>query len=162
MNDMVHLSERMPLVAGGAGHWSFAESRHLAECADCQAEWGLVQATRRIGLDLEGSLDLPAIEAGVLAGLRAAPKPTRRIRRAVWLIPLGVAAAVLLMVLREPSTAPDSPSAASLLPELETLTSAELESVLTLLPAGELPPGPDGFEDLSESEVSSVLQDLEG
>ena len=45
---------------------------------------------------------------------------------------------------------------------LEALTTTELESVLTLFPAPGSVPGPDGFEDLSESEVSTVLEDLEG
>ena len=163
MNPVTHLSERMPAVASGAARWSPAEAQHLNSCEECRAEWTLVQSAARLGQDVEVSLDLPAIEAGVLAGLRAAPARPRRVRPALWLVPVGIAALLALVLLRQPSLAPDSVEpTASLLPELETLTSTELESVMTLLPAAGLPPDPDGFEDLSESEVSSVLKDLEG
>lgn len=163
MNPVSHLSERMPLVASGAARWSPADAQHLDNCDECRAEWTLVQAAARLGRDVELSLDMPAVEAGVLVGLRAAPARPRRVRPAFWLIPVGIAALLAIAVLRQPSTAPVSMEAsASLLPELETLTSTQLEAVMTMLPAAELPAGPDGFEDLSESEVSSVLKDLEG
>lgn len=163
MNPVTHLSERMPVVVSGGARWSPVEVQHLDSCEECRAEWALVQAAARLGQDVEVALDIPAIEAGVLAGLGTAPASPRRVRPAFWLIPAGIAALLAIAVLRQPSIAPDSmePSP-SLLPELETLTSSELEAVMTLLPAAELPPEPDGFEDLSESEVSSVLKDLEG
>ena len=163
MNQVTHLSDRMPAVAAGEARWSPADSRHLLECDECKAEWTLVSAAAKLGRDVEVSLDFPAIEAGVLAGLRAEPVRSHRIRPAFWLVPMGIAALLAIAVLRRPATAPVSVEpVALLLPELETLTSTQLESVMTLLPASGLPGGPEGFEDLSESEVSSVLQDLEG
>ena len=162
MNPGIHLSDRMPVVAAGEARWLPGEADHLAECEECRAEWTLVEAAAKLGRNLEVSLDVPAIEAGVLAGLRSPASRSRRVPPAWWLLPLGIAALLAIAVLRQPSSAPETEPAVSLLPELENLSSTELESVLTLFPAAGMSPGQDGFEDLSESEVSSVLKDLEG
>jgi hypothetical protein len=157
-----HLSDRMPAVAQGQARWSSPDADHLARCAECRTEWELVSAASLLGRDL--ALDLDRIEAGVRAGLRQPAAPRRS--WIAWLAPVAVAASLALVVwngsLNRFSGTPQ-PAAQALLPELETLTTAELESMLTLLPgdAG-METGPDGFEDLSESEFSSVLKDLEG
>ena len=46
------LSDRMPAVAHGQAGWSAEEQAHLAGCADCRAEWDLVSAASRLGLDV--------------------------------------------------------------------------------------------------------------
>jgi hypothetical protein len=157
----------MPAVGRGTAHWSPADEDHLAGCRDCSAEWNLVQATAGIGLEVERSLDRDTIASRVKAVLESSPAGPSPARRAGWLVPLAAVAAALLRLVWTGSPEPgaDGPTvvAASLLPELETLTSAELESMLQLLPRdGMAVPGLDSFEDLTEAEVSSVLEDLEG
>jgi len=48
----------------------------------------------------------------------------------------------------------------SLLPEVETLSDAELETVIRLIPTAE--PSLGGVDSLSEDELDQMLQDLEG
>ncbi len=43
------LTDRMFLVAQGGSDWSAEEAAHLASCADCGAEWRLVQAAQGLG-----------------------------------------------------------------------------------------------------------------
>jgi hypothetical protein len=162
MSPDLHLSERMPLVASGRSRWSAADENHLTLCEDCRSEWALVTQAADLGHEVESGLELHAIEAGVLAGLQA-PVRRRSWRPVAWLIPLAAAATVVFAVLqgvnRPPPSSPDA--VVTLLPELETLSSSELEAMLTLLPEGTVR-APDGFEDFTESELSTVIKDLEG
>ena len=161
MSADLHLSDRMPLIAAGRARWSVAEEAHLALCEECRSEWALVTRAADLGHEVERDLDLNAIEAAVLAGLQT-PGPRRSWRPFAWLIPLATAAAVVFAVMQGVNRSPTpSPETVTLLPELETLSSSELEAMLTLLPQGTVRP-PDGFEDLTESELSTVIKDLEG
>jgi hypothetical protein len=158
----LHLSDRMPMVAAGRTRWSATDEDHLGRCEDCRSEWALISRAADLGHEVERDLDLPAIEAAVLAGLQA-PVARRSWRPLTWLIPLASAAAVVFAVMqgvtRSPTSSPET--VVTLLPELETLSSSELEAMLTLLPQGTVR-APDGFEDLTESELSTVIKDLEG
>jgi hypothetical protein len=167
VNLCTRLSDRMPAVAQGRDHWSDADQGHLSSCPDCAAEWRLVQATAALGLEVERSIDPAAVNARVLSGLREATSRRRLARRAIWLLPLAAAAALALMLWGGRGVTPAPPSAAgtaiSLLPELEPLTTAELQSIMELLPQGaDSEDGPRSFDDLTEDEVASVLKDLEG
>lgn len=162
MSADLHLSDRMPLVAAGPARWSAGDEDHLASCEDCRLEWALVTRAADLGHEVERGLDLNAVEAAVLAGLKA-PVPRPSWRPVAWLIPLTAAAAVVFAVMqgvnRSPTSSPET--VVTLLPELETLSSSELEAMLPLLPQGTVR-APDGFEDLTESELTTVIKDLEG
>lgn len=167
MTDCTRLSDRMPAVALATARWSPAEERHLAECPACAAEWVVVRGGARLGLAVQSSIDGEAIARGVLAQVRRGGAEAGRWRRHVpWLIPLAAAAALLLAIgLPRGTESPTAPPAGelTLLPELETLSAAELESMLELLPAdGVVPTDVRSFEDLNEDELSVVLTGLEG
>ena len=90
---------------------------HLATCADCRAELEEVAAARRairimpvhaarrplVGDDPFGA------DAGPIGAIR--PAPSRR-RRAVWALAAAVAAAIALLLPRDPEVAPSLPSLA--------------------------------------------------
>src|SRR6185437_16329344 len=57
MTTCTRLSDRMPDVAHGTSRWTELEERHLAECADCRAEWELVTAASRLGATLQPPAD---------------------------------------------------------------------------------------------------------
>jgi anti-sigma-K factor RskA len=159
------------MIAVAAGEpWAADEETHLAACADCAAEWRLVQAASRIGRRLP-PLDPDRIAADVRARLASGEVPrttaATRIRwRQVWL-GLAAAAAVTLAVgigLRQRGrTPPERPAA--LLVELDDLDSAELELVLEAVPPiidAALPDGAVGMSDLSTTELERVLGSWEG
>jgi len=85
------LSERMPAVALGQAAWTDAERAHLAACAECGAEWALVSATSRLGLDVAAGLDGHHVTERVLGRLRVEGARTRT-RRVGWMLS-GLAAA---------------------------------------------------------------------
>lgn len=159
-----HLSDRMPDVAAGRIRWSVPEQQHLAECPDCAAEWRLVSTASVLGSSVERSLDVEAIAGRVRAELGPGQEMQRRPRPALWLVPLLAAAALILVLWRGPGSEPVPVDQAEtlLLPELETLSVAQLESMLQLLPSE--PPADSlwSLEDLTEEEISAVLQNLEG
>lgn len=160
-----HLSDRMPDVAAGRIRWSVPEQQHLAECPDCAAEWRLVSTASALGSSVERSLDVEAIAGRVRTELGPGPAVRRRVRPEVWLVPLLAAAALILVLWRGPGSEPvpvDQAAATPLLPELETLSVAQLESMLQLLPSE--PPADSlwSLEDLTEDEITAVLQNLEG
>lgn len=170
MTDCIDLSDRMPAVAAGRAEWSPAEAAHLAGCADCTAEWRLMAAARGLGATAS-RVDPAAMAARVTARL-AAPAPTRvlrfRLPRGGWVVGLAAAAAVVLAVVvpRRPSV-PGPPAAAvagQALPELDDLSTAELEAILREV---EGPPTadvvePSGMGDLNAGELERVLRSWEG
>jgi hypothetical protein len=167
VNPCTQLSDRMPAVGQGTLRWSEADLRHLSTCPECASEWRLVQATAALGLDVERSIDPGTVTAGVLAGLREV-RPRRSLaRRAIWLVPLAAVAALVLMLwgsgAQTRTQTNSAPTTISLLPELEPLTTTELQSILELLPQGaSSEDGLRSFDDLTEDEVAAVLKDLEG
>lgn len=125
------LSDKMPAVAGGALTWSAEEAEHLRICADCSAEWAVVQAGRMVG---EGaSLDADALAAHVLHRLRTEPG-VRRVSRSRWLVGLAAAAAIVLILMPWTSPAPQLRGSAVPLavdvPGLGALDTEDLADVL--------------------------------
>jgi len=98
MTVCTHLSDRMPDVALGRARWTVEDERHLAACADCDAEWAIVSVASRLGATL------PAVDPG-----RAAARAIERLRherahalvrarRVAALVGLAAAAAVAFSV----------------------------------------------------------------
>jgi len=168
------LSERMAAVAHQRGTWSPDQERHLVACADCQAEWRLMQAAARLGQDLEQTFPADVMATRVMASLRQ-PAP-RLIRPRAWrwlAVPAAAAAAIAFLMLPGPASSPtsDRPAgstvtaeAGALLPELEQLGTTELESVLQLLPAvqGDDVEDIHNYNDMTEDELEGILRSLEG
>lgn len=88
MTDCERLSDRMPEVALGRAVWTPEEAAHLAGCAECRAEWGLVQGVRR----LEAGAPVVDVEAIASAVERRLARE-RAGRRGRWLWTAGSAAA---------------------------------------------------------------------
>jgi hypothetical protein len=170
MTECDALSERMPAVAHGRSAWTAAEQDHLLACADCGAEWRVVQAAAVLGTRLARRVDPDRVAQGALAAAGAA----RRMRRWARLGVIGglaAAAAVTLLVWKGPARPPaddHGPAAtAFVLPvaELDGLDSLELGAVLETLeaPIGEgstveMP----GFNGLDDQQLEQVLHGLEG
>jgi hypothetical protein len=150
----------MPAVAQGASRWSAVEAAHLTRCDDCLSEWKVVRRTAELGSTLPAP-DVERIAAGVLTALRA-PRPSRSARLVRWGVPLALAAGLLLVLVRTRATTPNEPAVVtlSLLPEVEALSDAELETVIQLIPRAE--PNLGGVDSLSEDELNQMLTDLEG
>jgi hypothetical protein len=163
------LSERMPAVALGRSHWSAVEDAHLASCAECQAEWDLVQLAGRLGSSSTSMMDPDAIGARLRRRLEDARAASRRTRR--WaLVGLGVAASIAV-ALWTGRPAPRQPIA--------TLPSAPTASPPTAKPPESMKapaptPGPvahaerprldlplPGIDDLSDSDLDDLLQAME-
>ncbi len=88
----------MPDVAHGTSRWTETEERHLAECADCRAEWELVTAASRLGAVLRSPAD-PALLSTVLLERLARERQRTRLRARLWTaVGLAAAAAVILAV----------------------------------------------------------------
>jgi hypothetical protein len=98
MTTCTQLSDRMPDVAHGTSRWTETEERHLAECADCRAEWELVTAASRLGAALRSPAD-PALLSTVLLERLARERQRTRMRARLWTaVGLAAAAAVILAV----------------------------------------------------------------
>lgn len=162
MSDCTRLSDRMPAVARGNARWSATEEAHLASCADCAFEWSLIGQVSGLGRSLPEP-DTARLARAVLAVLRTpAPRQPARVER--WVIPAALAAGLLLVLtLPRSGELPDASEAValSLLPEVETLSDTELESVIRLIPATD-PANLGGVDSLTEDELTQMLKDLEG
>lgn len=95
MTTCTQLSDRMPDVAHGTSRWTETEERHLAECADCRAEWELVTAASRLGAALRPPAD-PALLSTVLLERLARERQRTRLRARLWAA-AGLAAAAAVM-----------------------------------------------------------------
>jgi hypothetical protein len=182
MTTCTQLSDRMPDVAHGTSRWTETEERHLAECADCRAEWELVTAASRLGAGLRSPAD-PALLSTVLLERLARERQRTRLRAGFWTAAgLAAAAAVILAVwtgarkrgdsappvTRAPAlaTAPTGAPRTELpLPELDDLPAEALDSMLQALDepgaradAYELP----ALADPGDRELERVLTGLEG
>lgn len=172
-----HLSDRMPTVSRGQESWSPDDQAHLAGCEECRAEWQLHRMALAVGERVEASVDVEAIVAGVTHRLSSQGAPPlgrvggrgglRGTLR--WMVPLAAAAALLVAVLpRLGGPALDSTGdavAQAWLPELESLSADDLESLFEILPAadggGRSLPSPR-LGDLTADELESLLSSLEG
>ena len=88
---------------------------HLAGCADCRAELDDVAAVRlAIRILPVHAAPRPLVHdpSGGHPGAAGAPRATAPRRRAVWALAAAVAAAIALVLPREPEVAPSLPSLA--------------------------------------------------
>jgi hypothetical protein len=181
MTTCERMSDRMPGVAAGRAAWTAEERGHLDACADCRAEWAVVQAAGAVGGRVASRAAPEALAATVLARVREAEHADRRRATTRWALRWGglaAAAALMLAVLFRgpapagPETAGDSgePAPAEVafqlpLPELDDAESDELQAVLDGLeaPLGESSTL-DGLlgEDVTEQDLERVLRAWEG
>jgi hypothetical protein len=172
MSECTRLSDRMIAVAHGRAAWSADETAHFSECPDCLAEWQVVQRGAVLGAEVGRTLPADFIATRVVAGLRTGGAgwwQGFRLPQWRWLaLPVVAAVSLALVVLPRGSGMPDSAAVAvevadaGILPELDGLEESELESVLELLPAGEVREEIRSFDDLTADEVRRVLTSLEG
>lgn len=172
MTECESIQDRMPLVAHGTAAWSEAEAAHLTACAECGAEWRVIQAARRLGDSAARRVDPVRVSGAVLTRL-AADRRAARWKRGGWLAGLAAAAAVVLIVRSgTPRSSSEAGAAQGVstalhvpLAELESLGPAELESVLDGLDeplgAGATPDVPR-LGDLDDHQLERVLRSLEG
>ncbi len=168
MTQCERLSNRMPDVALGRAAWAAEEQTHLDACDDCRAEWALVRGATRLGESLSAR-DPEALTAALLGKVARARGATRTRRRA-WLAAGLAAAAVAIIAVRIPRTAPTPTgiaitSATVALPELDGLPDTELELILGSLdePSGASPALEEpGLDDFDEHELDLVLEAWEG
>ncbi len=144
MTQCERLSDRMPDVALGRSVWGPDERQHLDACPDCLAEWKLIEMASRLGTSLTGSPDAEAVTASLLTRLAAERRNVSVVHRR-WLAAGLAAAAVAIIAVRVPHSAPPGPAApvpssvattsgqALPLPELEDLPVSELQSILGAL-----------------------------
>lgn len=162
------LQDRMPAVARGEDRWAAADLAHIGGCAECAAEWSVVEDTVRLGRATP-MVDPGQVAATVLGRLGADRARARTRRRWVGGV-IGVAAAAALTFVLWPAAgpspaAPEAAPASVFLPELDSLTVGQLQSVLG---AVDRPLGSDrtldssGLSGLSDDELSAVLQSMEG
>lgn len=175
------MSDRMPVVSAGRSAWTAEERGHLDACADCRAEWAVVQAVAGVGAGVASRSAPEALAAAVLARVREAEHADRRRATTRWAFTWGglaAAAALMLAVLfrgptqEVPEASGDSIASAMAevafqlpLPELDDAGSEELQAVLDGL---EVPLGAsstlDGLlgEDVTDQDLERVLRAWEG
>jgi anti-sigma factor RsiW len=162
------LSDRMPAVARGHT-WTAEEQVHLAGCADCAAEWALMQSAQALGAALAADIDPQEMGRRVLSQVRADWKSRREYRRTLTVSAFAAAAALALVVWSRPTPPSHSgfevAQAQLTLPELDALGAPELEVLLQSMDRVSddasvdivSPPG-----DLDGGELEAVLEELEG
>jgi hypothetical protein len=97
MTICAELSERMPAVGLGREVWTDVERAHLADCADCRAEWEVVRAGAALGALLPiGDPNVSA--ARVLLRVQAAQAQDRARQRLRTSVVIGAAAAALVVL----------------------------------------------------------------
>lgn len=161
------LAEQMPAVARGEARWDPAALDHLASCPACAAEWRVVVAAVELGRATP-AIDAERVGRVVLRRLASAGDRSHRIRRRLGAV-AGIAAAAIALLLWSPRRpapgGPDAPVAPIFLPELDSLTAVQLESVLGAVdpPFGAVRTfdAPD-LNGLSNDQLSDVLHALEG
>lgn len=180
-----HLTDLLPDLVRGTEPWTEAARAHLATCAECADELALLEAMHAEQATRPVSLNVEAITAGVLAGLRTpeapvialADHPRARARGGAlrWVAGLAAAAAIAIAFASQRPT-PAAPADAtdvarrggSVLPELERLETWELEILLASVEPttstddaealGELP----RLGDLDDTELEQLLETMEG
>ncbi len=164
------LSDRMPAVASGEP-WTADERAHLDGCADCAAEWTLVQSARALGAGITGTLNEHHVTERVLGRLRAERVAGRVRARGFALAGLAAAAVVALVVgtwnQGRPHAGPNlDVAAADLSQALDSLRAPELEALLRTMDRAADDPGSDLLpvlpSDLEDGEFEGVLEALEG
>lgn len=173
MTDCEAMRDRIPEVAAGGPAWTPDEQAHLGACTDCQAEWALVQAARRIAETDARRVDPARIAATTLGQIRA-ERRRQRLTRGGWLTGLAAAAAIALVLwgrpAREDAGEPGTVAAVQEplrvpLAELERLDASQLEAVLEGLEeplgSGAAPDAPH-LGDLDDHQLERVLRSLEG
>ena len=170
MPECTVLSDRIPDVAAGRDSWSPADQRHLAECADCAAEWQLVRAAGALGQQLGYAPDAAALSGVVLSRVAAFRDGASVRRRRSWVAAAMAAAAAIALVVwggrTDTRPAPAAPPAATvqsaaLVPELDSLDAGELRDVLDAFDAPlseRMIFGPPTIGDLSDQELERVLR----
>lgn len=104
------LSDKMPSVVRGELSWTDAEAHHLADCADCRAEWEVVSAGAAFA---EGvTIDADALAERVLLRLRTEPV-VKRFPATRWLAGIAAVAAAVLLFSKVITTAPLPPGPAA-------------------------------------------------
>lgn len=169
MTTCTHLSDRMPATALGRRGWTPEEIRHLERCADCRAEWGVVQVSAQLGAGEDWSVDSTKLARQSLARVAALHARQRRRRR--WLVG-GLAAAAVLMLMvrlaahRAESSLPAAQAATLSLPALDSLSEEELRLVLAAVSGPSLEADAEletsGLEALDSTGLEQVLITLEG
>lgn len=177
MTGCERLSDRMPDVAHGRSTWSGDEAAHLVGCADCRAEWALVQGAARLGRDLPPVRLAERTTAEMLPRLREARQVERRtaIRRvALRWGGLAAAAAVAFAVLWRAPVNPAAeragvPAAAAFTVPLAELDLADAEELRAALDAFEAPitegttlERSPGVGDVETDDLERVLRAWEG
>ncbi len=173
MTTCTRLSDEMPAITLGRRDWTAEEARHLADCADCRAEWELLRASARLGAGEAWNVDAPAMARRALAQVTARRHEPRHYGR--WLVS-GIAAAAALVLLARVAPKSDSvrgspPSTSSTaavaldIPALDDLSADELRAVLAAVsgPSFDADAGLDlpELESLDSTELEQVLTDLE-
>ncbi len=168
------LSDRLPAVARGQASWDPEEAAHLADCAECQAEWALVAPIARAATPAP-AMDLDRLSRAVLRELR--PEATvvaiasRRRRWTRGLIGLSAAAGIAIALYSaRPARLGDDLSLVptrmkTTIPELDALLEDELKVVLASikLETPDLTPGPlPRLGELTETELEQLLATVEG
>lgn len=168
------MQEQMPDVVRGRMPWRVAELEHLSTCADCQLEWQLIEAGAALHQDLQ--VDTAAISERLRARIAAEPvadsgvRPLRSRRLPAGLGLLAAAASIALFFGLRTSRVPILPPPTTadvsvVLPELENLTEAQLETVLSeveLADDGAAPMRLPRLGDLTENQLEHLLDELEG
>ena len=165
------LRERMPVLAAGGAQLSQDERRHLDQCAECAAEWQLVQRAARLGDEAAARIDPGALAASVVERLRREPDVVPIRRRGWWAAGLAAAAATIALVLGPlVRNGPETGESAAapvvwLVPELDSLETSELLLVLDRfegLSDGAIELGLPLVDDLEVQELERVLRAWEG
>ncbi|MGH7523380.1 MAG: zf-HC2 domain-containing protein [Gemmatimonadales bacterium] len=163
------MRDRMPDVAHGTATWTEAEAAHLAGCAECQLEARIVDAGMRLDAGVVVASDRVARE--LTDRLRVNGVDGRAVRALPWrgavvgLLAAAAAAVLVLGVFRRQGTPPrvvgDTAAAVAMLPELQGLDEAQLQSVLQSFgpTAGDATPGVvPHLEDLTDAELEEILR----
>lgn len=174
MTTCTQLSDLMPATALGRREWAPPEVQHLADCADCRAEWDVVRASARLGAGENWKAD-PAVLAR-----RALAQPAQRrpdaVRYRRWLVGgLAAAAAVVLLVrvvprhesaARSTGSPPSKAAAALAIPALDSLSEDELRVVLAAVSGSAFDADAEldapGLESLDSTGLEQVLTTMEG
>jgi len=145
MTPCTQLSDRMPEVVLGRARWTPEDERHLADCADCRAEWTLVAAAGRLGAKLPQVDPAHTAERATERVRRERVQTRIRSRRIAVLAGLAAAAMVALAVWANRggrATAPGGSTVPAPVPIATTPSESLPDTQIQASPAPKLAQGP--------------------
>lgn len=152
MNNCDEWLDRMPGLAAGSRDLTPEFSAHLEGCAECRANWQVIQAGARVGARAAATIDPERMARTVVARLADARAADQRRRYWTWGTLLAAAAALTLVVYTGKHDLTSHQAAQGQVQPVETQTASTTEFAVPV----------SGLEDLDDGQLQTLYDQLDG